>query len=163
VKRFKFTVLLCTLAACAAPPEEAPAYSQEVHSLAGLYADDLKGQAHELELLREQRKPIALVFWQTWCAGCIKEAPEMARAAREHEGIQFLGIVSGPDGTVDEDEVLAIKERFGLPYPQLRDRELLITDYFDVKGTPTIIVIDAGGHVVFRGHEAPASWGSFTE
>ena len=46
---------------------------------------------------------------------------------------------------------------FDLPYPQVRDRDLFLTRRFDVKGTPTLVVIGAEG-VLYEGHGPPEDW-----
>ena len=45
-------------------------------------------------------------------------------------------------------------------YPQVRDRDLALTDTFDVRGTPTVVVIGLDGAVAYRGHELP-DWEAF--
>ena len=149
---------LALLFAACAGPSEAFVDPLQVHDLAGLVAEDLEGEFHELEAVDG---PVALVFWQTWCASCIREAPHAAAAAREHRGIRFFGVVSGTDEYVDDLEVERIAEEAGLGYPQLRDRDSSISDFFAVKATPTIVVIDADGRIAYRGHELPDDWSRF--
>lgn len=151
-------LLLIPLAACASTSQEAGVDPARAHDLSGLTAPDMKGQTHDLGALQAEKQPIALVFWQTWCASCLAEAPEVARAARENPEIHFLGVLSGPDELVDEFAVLEIQRKMGLDYPQLRDRELALTDHFEVQGTPTIILLDGAGHIVFRGSRVPTNW-----
>lgn len=70
-------------------------------------------------------------------------------------------MVSGPDDAVDEDKLGTAILQNGLTYPQVRDRDLALTRLFDVTGTPTVIVLDSSGQVVYREHHAPASWDEF--
>lgn len=117
---------------------------------------DMQGAKHELFA---DGQPTVLVFWQTWCASCQEEAPQLARDARELAGeLRFIGVVPGPDELVDEAEVERCVRRFDLPYPQVRDRELALTEELQVQGTPTIIVLGPDRTVRYHGHHAPADW-----
>lgn len=53
--------------------------------------------------------------------------------------------------------------KLGLTYDQIRDKDLALTEHFRVTGTPTVIVLNAAGEVVWREHEAPKSWEAFLE
>ncbi len=64
-------------------------------------------------------------------------------------------MVSGPDTSVDEDALTLTIQRLGLTYPQVRDRDLSLTRAFDVQATPTIVVLDGEGDVVYRGSTLP--------
>ena len=64
-------------------------------------------------------------------------------------------MIPGPDDLVDEQEVGRVAERFAMPYPQVRDRELDLSKTFGVDGTPTIVVVAPGGEVLYHGHHAP--------
>lgn len=103
-------------------------------------------------------RPIVLVFWQSWCSSCVAEAPELARAAREHPEFDFYGIVSGPEGRVDELAVGVLAAELELPYPNLRDTSLALTEGLGVTGTPTIVVLGPDRRVRYDGHEPPADW-----
>ena len=41
---------------------------------------------------------------------------------------------------------------------QVRDRGADIARRFNVRGTPTIVVIDPDGRISFRGHQLPDAW-----
>lgn len=119
-------------------------------------ASDIDGHSHDLGAVLSSGKEIALVFYQTWCQPCAREAPHVAEVARQHgERLQFYGVVSGSDEQVDNAKVRGWQQRFQLPYPQLRDRDLALTDKFSVKGTPTIIVLGCDGMILYRGHRSP--------
>ncbi len=73
----------------------------------------------------------------------------------------MVGVVSGPDSAVDELKLGTAIFENGLTYPQVRDRDLALTELFGVTATPTVIVLDATGQVVYREHHVPASWDAF--
>lgn len=104
-------------------------------------------------------KHVVLVFWQSWCAPCKREAPKLVKAShRLKDKALFIGVVSGSDDSIDERKVDRFIQSTGLDYPQVRDRDLRLTRGFEVKGTPTIIVIDPAGRMTYRGHHAPEDW-----
>jgi thiol-disulfide isomerase/thioredoxin len=121
---------------------------------------DMQGRCHDLEAGLARGETVALVFWQTWCKSCRKEAPELARAVRDHgEKIRFVGVVPGRDDTVDDGEVRKTAAEWGYDaFPQVRDRDLALTRSLKVKGTPTILVLGKGKEELFRAHRAPKSW-----
>ena len=120
---------------------------------------DMKGQQHSFASILDDGITIALVFWQTWCGPCKKEAPHIQEASQKYAGkIQFFGVISGPDDVVDEEKIRNFVREQGLTYPQIRDRELVLTSDYEVKGTPTIIVLGASGAILYQGHRPPKRW-----
>ena len=123
--------------------------------------EDMQGRSHDLSQALAGGRSVALVFWQSWCAACIREAPKLAAASERLEGeLDFYGVVSGPDEVVDEQAVNDMARRLQLPYPQVRDRSGELARRFEVVGTPTIVVIEPSGRVSYSGHEPPPSWGA---
>ena len=121
----------------------------------------LDGVEYDLGQSFAAGRAVALVFWQTWCAACLREGPELAAAAGRLAGsIDFYGVVTGPDDVVDEAAVESTARKLGLPYPQVRDRSAALARRFGVRGTPTIVVIEPSGEVSYNGHELPAAWSS---
>jgi thiol-disulfide isomerase/thioredoxin len=100
-------------------------------------------------------KRVTLVFWQAWCAPCRAEAPALVAASRKYSNLEIIGVVSGPDEAVDAAELERAIDELDLPYRNVRDRALDLTRALDVRGTPTIVVLDAQGRVLYRGHRSP--------
>ena len=146
------------LATCAAPPPE-PTERAVPTRVSTLSARAIDGSAVDFAQALDSGRTVVLVFWQTWCASCLAEAPQLAAAAREHpDELVFVGIVPGPDGTVDEAELRRLVQRFDLPYPQVRDRELVWSKAFRITGTPTLVALRADGSAGWRDHRPPADW-----
>ncbi|MEZ6187155.1 MAG: TlpA disulfide reductase family protein [Planctomycetota bacterium] len=141
-----------------ASPEPAPAKAADPVQVGTLHA--LNGVSYDVDQALARGETVALVFWQTWCESCEKEAPLVAQAAKEHTGkIRFFGVVPGKDETVKESEVLAVADTWGYAtFPQVRDRDLSLTQKLGVKGTPTIVVLGKGSEVLFNGHRPPQDW-----
>ena len=161
MKTMMISVALFALWSCSAAPEPRGAAESGVAVQAGDWMElaDMDGAEHDLRDALSAGREVALVYWQTWCAPCRREAPHLAAAARRLEGqVDFYGVVSGPAGGVDEGEVAALAESWSLPYPQVRDRDGSLARRFGVTGTPTIVVLEPSGRVAYNGHSLPESW-----
>jgi thiol-disulfide isomerase/thioredoxin len=123
---------------------------------------DMDGRTHDADALLAAGRPVVLVFWQTWCPSCKREAPELAHAVKQYgDSIDFFGVISGPDDVVDDTKVLRVAEEWGHRHPQIRDRDLTLTKRFKVVGTPVIIVLGRDAQELFRGYRLPEDWSVF--
>jgi len=117
---------------------------------------DLDGTQHAV--LATDR-PTVLVFWATWCAPCRRELPELALAhGRYGSRALFLGVLSGPDLSVDTAQARALVQNAKVTYPQLRDVDGALARHYDIEGTPTLLVVGPGGEIRYRGHRLPEEW-----
>ncbi len=138
---------------------------------AGAFADpaplrfeDMDGNAFDAEAIANDGKPVVFVFWQTWCPSCKKEAPQLTHAVEQFGGrIHFFGVVSGPDGDIDDADVRRTATAWGYSHAQVRDRDLALATRFRVTGTPVIVVVGRGGRVLYRGYRLPEDWSVFLE
>ena len=122
---------------------------------------DEAGTRHDLDQILARGKSVTLVFWQTWCATCRAEGPDLARAARSYANrIEFFGVVSGSDELVDGAELRQVSRELALSYPQIRDRDGSLAERFGVQSTPTIIVLGPGRRELYRGSALPDDWAS---
>lgn len=149
--------ILVLLAGCAGSggPPPAPVAPQVSLDLTGM-----AGERLDLDAGLARGETVALVFWQTWCAPCAREAPEVVEAVRAHgERIRFVGIVPGREKDVDDAKVLKVAARWGYDaFPQVRDKDLRLIDGLGVEGTPTILVLGRDRQVLYRGHRPPERW-----
>lgn len=152
-----------SLASCGTTAAER-AEPAEIDTSAPLVVVDRDGARHDLDAALASGRPVLLVFWQSWCASCLEEAPRLARDSRDlWRRVDFVGVVPGPDASVDEAALDQAIEKYDLPYPQVRDRDLSLTRRFAVDGTPTLILLGEGGQVLYRGHRPPKSWSTFID
>lgn len=160
----RILTILVLVTACSSTDHRQPTAPDAGEQLASsdeawMQLEDMQGRRHDLSQALAGGRSVALVFWQSWCAPCIREAPGLAAASQRLDGeVDFYGIVSGPDEVVDERAVTDTARRLQLPYPQVRDRSGELARRFEVVGTPTIVVIEPSGHVAFNGHEPPPAW-----
>ena len=103
----------------------------------------LDGQHIQVPL--KEQKPVLLVFWASWCGSCAKEAPIIAKLHGElNDRIRIIGI------NVDED--LAAAKAFisnkQLPYANITDADLRISEILHVKATPSLVLLDGQGNAL---------------
>lgn len=94
--------------------------------------------------LSEQRgKPVALVFWASWCGPCKKELPALANLVRARPDwpVEFVAVSVDKDAHVDKAEQLA--DGWDLPFPVAFDRGL--GAQMSVSGLPATRLIDGSG------------------
>jgi cytochrome c biogenesis protein CcmG, thiol:disulfide interchange protein DsbE len=118
-----------------------------------LPAHALRGSAVTLSSLRG--KPALVNFFASWCAPCIREAPDVQRAYTELAGRARMVAVDWNDG---RSSALSFLERFGWTMPVLEDPSGLVGDSYGIDGLPTTFVLDSRGRIVKRltGPQSPA-------
>ena len=65
-----------TLAGCSSAGSAQPAQPEQV-TLASV--TDMQGREYDLAAQLDEGRPVALIFWQTWCASCLREALHWSR------------------------------------------------------------------------------------
>ncbi len=127
-----------------------------------LVLTDMGDRFHNVREITEGDRNVVLIFWQTWCVPCLREAPILVEVSKAHEKqLAFFGIISGSDDDVDEAKVRKIVEKFKLPYPQIRDRDLSITTRFEVNAIPMMVIIGDQGAILYKGNRLPRNWDEY--
>jgi len=105
---------------------------------------DLKGQDVSLGSMKD--RPVLLVFGTTWCPYCREEIPhikEIYRQGREKK-LEVLNIyINEP-----EAKVAAFAAKHELPYPVLLDKDGQVAERYQVRGVPTLVLLDRQGKIV---------------
>ena len=151
----KFAVVLALLALLAALPAGAVKPSGGV--LPDLSLPDTGGVKH---LLRELSagKVTLLVYWSVTCPVCVQEMPHLMNLARDFAGNPFRMLLVSGDEPAMKQAVAAYAAQQKLPQPWLLDLgptdSMPLADAFSVGATPTIMVVNRAGKVVFtaEGH-----------
>lgn len=101
---------------------------------------DLNGETVTLSDLRG--RPVLVNFWATWCPPCIEEAPALETLHQRYgDRLAILGV----DHLEAAPAVAQFRERFGLTYPLLLDRNGAVGERYSVRALPETWFIDAGG------------------
>lgn len=108
-------------------------------------------------------KPIYLVFWATWCPSCLREVPTLKSVYQEYkDDINFVAINVDRTHfwynlTTEESKkpVRKYLEEHGINYPVALDDDKILSDLYDVKGTPTQVLISKQGELIAKFHTTP--------
>ena len=105
---------------------------------------DLKGQ--EVSLGSYRNRPVLLVFGTTWCPYCREEIPhikDIFQKGREKK-LEVLNIyINEP-----EAKVSAFAAKYALPYRVLLDSDGRVAERYQVRGVPTLVLLDRQGKIV---------------
>lgn len=85
-----------------------------------------------------ENKTIVINFWATWCLPCKLEMPILESTYQDlkDHGLEILGITSE-----DKNIVIRYLEDKNIHYPIILDPDHKLTNYFNIQGYPTIIII----------------------
>jgi len=90
-------------------------------------------------------KVVIVNFWASWCKPCIEELPLLQKT---HEQMQAKGgIVLGVDSRDLTEKGIGMVERYGLTFPNLRDRDAELAREYGYTGLPESVVLDREGRV----------------
>ena len=100
-----------------------------------------------------RNKPTVLVFWASWCAPCIKEAPEVRRVADSYrERINVVGVNAGEAPS----QARQAAGKMGISWPVVLDVDGGIQKAYQVTGIPLVLIIDQDGLVRHRNNGMPS-------
>jgi peroxiredoxin len=101
-------------------------------------------------------KPAVIVFWNSWCPVCKKEALRINALANAYEGkgVSVLGINIKDSFARAEGGV----KEFGIKYAVARDADASVARAYKVRGTPTIVILDRQGIVRYFANELPGDY-----
>ncbi|MCJ8269591.1 MAG: TlpA family protein disulfide reductase [Psychrosphaera sp.] len=92
------------------------------------------------------KKPVYLVFWNTWCPYCVKKMPVYQNTHTFHgEELAVLLINTGNKDPFDNLKPFA--ERHELDLPMAYDFGSKVSLKFGILGTPTAFIIDINGRI----------------
>jgi peroxiredoxin len=101
------------------------------------------------------KQPAMLTFWASWCPNCKTEVPKTNALYKKYgpQGMYFIGINVGFNDS--PERARAFMKSSNMTQPVLFDKEGSIAIQYQVRGVPTVIVIDKKGKVVFKNFGVP--------
>lgn len=100
-------------------------------------------------------KPLLLVFWNTWCVNCQRELVELERLEKTF-GPQRLNILAINTGINDsERKARDYIHQHAYSFAAGFDQDFAIGQAYQVRGVPTVCLIDSGGIVRYRQASLP--------
>ena len=121
----------------------------------GKIAPEIEGKdvdGRPMKLSDHRGKVVVLAWWATWCGPCMASIPEEKALIRRMEGkpFAFLGI----NGDDDTGRLKAQIQEHGIPWDSWYDGGSSgpISTRWNVKGWPTVYVLDRDGIIRFKGH-----------
>lgn len=92
-------------------------------------------------------RPEVINLWASWCGPCRRELPLLEQAHRTvGDSVLFLGV----DVRDSRSRALGFLGDHRVSYPQVYDEAGAVARAFRFAGVPDTVVVDAGGHVVYR-------------
>ncbi|MBP2348977.1 thiol-disulfide isomerase/thioredoxin [Kribbella aluminosa] len=115
---------------------------------------ELRGQTldgEQLALADLRGHVLVINVWGSWCQPCRKEAPDLARVARETagRGVRFVGI----DTRDNPAAARAFVRAFKVPYPSIIDDGHMMLAFhgvIPVSAIPSTVVVDPAGKIAAR-------------
>ncbi len=106
------------------------------------------GSVFRLSEFRE-RKPVYVVFWNTWCSYCIKKTPRY-RKLQEQFGDKIEIIAINTSWSDSPEEMRSFEEHHRINYLTAFDAGELITENYRVFNVPTEFIVDVNGIIRYR-------------
>lgn len=93
--------------------------------------------------IADDRRPVILNFWATWCIPCRAEMPALQAYAESHPELLILGIATESE----ESEAKEFAASVGAHYPLAIDHSGVIVNRFKVGALPTTVLISPQGTI----------------
>lgn len=93
-------------------------------------------------------KVLLLDFWATWCSPCVKGIPKLIKLNNKYKdrGMELIALSQDKSSDVVR-QFVADKN---INYHVAIDNGT--ADWYEVKGYPTMVVVDAAGKIAWRGY-----------
>ncbi len=89
-------------------------------------------------------RPVAVVFWASWCPPCRHEAPALEQFSQSAYG---RGRILGVDWSDGLSGARSFIRRYRWSFANLRDAEGTIGNAYGLRGLPTTFVLDRRGRI----------------
>ena len=108
---------------------------------------DMKGHPVDLDKVIG-KKPVALVFWTTWCPDCRRKLVGVNELVKKwkHKGLVFVGINAGMNDS--EEKAAALIKELDMKYPTVFDKTGELSEKYRIKKVFCMIVAAKDGTVM---------------
>ncbi len=108
-----------------------------------------------ISLAQQKGKGVILFFFTTWCPYCRVKFPDFAREYEQYksDNIELLVIDAGE--TQKKVSSFLARQKTALPFPVLLDKDMAVSEAYDVVGVPTYVLISPEGQIVYQDNVLP--------
>lgn len=157
VNRWKKFMLVAALAvACqlytpvgagSAPKPRGAAQTAITEKAPDFVLSDLNGRKFRLGDYKG-KQPVLIIFSTTWCPSCREEIPHFKslHATYAKRGLVIVNI----DLQESKEKVAKFTAKHGLPYPVLLDEEGAVSGIYEIRGVPSMVLVDQNGNILCR-------------
>jgi DNA-binding beta-propeller fold protein YncE len=115
---------------------------------------------HPLKLEELRGKVVVVDFWTSCCINCIHTLPILARVEHDfaRRPVVVVGVHSAKfDVEAEQGRLREILSEYAIVHPVAVDGAMKLWDAWGVQAWPTVLVLDATGHVTWTGSGEPAA------
>lgn len=96
------------------------------------------------------RDPLMVLFWTSWCPNCKEELSQLAKIypALRDQGLKVVAINVGINDSLQRAR--SFQQRHALNFPLAFDETFEVATAFEVRGVPTVVLIDSEGKIRYR-------------
>lgn len=95
------------------------------------------------------RKPVYVVFWNSWCSYCIKKTPRYVKL-QEQFGDKIEIIAINTTWSDSPEEMRSFEQHHQIKYSTAFDAGEAVTDQYGVLKVPTEFIVDVNGIIRYR-------------
>ena len=95
------------------------------------------------------RKPVYVVFWNSWCSYCIKKTPRYMKL-QEQFGDKIEIIAINTTWSDSPEEMRSFEQHHQIEYSTAFDAGESVTDQYGVLKVPTEFIVDVNGIIRYR-------------
>ena len=111
-------------------------------------AEDTEGKTFTLSEALKDHEAVLLNIWATWCPPCEGEFPDLNAVYEKYgDRVAFIAL------SCENNDTLPVIEEFrkshGITFPMGRDEDSKLSNYLQVMGIPTTVIIDRFGNAAF--------------
>jgi len=104
----------------------------------------------------QNKQPVYLKFWASWCQPCLKEMPHFEHVQKQYgDKIKVIGINLGLND--DLEAVKTVQKKFNLTMPLAFDKDGNLAQSFRLLATPYHLLFDKQMNLIHVGNKASAA------